>query len=286
MATSQIVSFATASGANVQDLASFLAAASTATGYTAGIASSAALNRTWRQSSFVAAAQARHLVNLGMDVLDDGDVPALAVKMRRAMGNCANVSTLNVNAAIPISSVGQTIIFSGASVQATLPSSQAVPVGSVLQFFAPNVANCRVLIAGADTFILGTGPSVSPLFLGAGDTAYFVAGPAGWYLVGGTISLRNSATFDVRLGLNGYITLPGGVIIQKGQVLCAAAATPYTFNFPISFPSSGVNTIICVTPLSGASLVAPANHDSPTNNSVAVLSGSANTYVDILAIGY
>lgn len=85
MPTSQIVPFAIAPGANVQDLATYSAAAATASGFAAGVANSAALNRAWRQSSFVAAAIAGWLVTTGADVLDDGNLAALVAKIDAAL---------------------------------------------------------------------------------------------------------------------------------------------------------------------------------------------------------
>jgi len=81
MATSQIVPFATAPGANVQALADFLAAASTSAGFSSGVANSGALNRAWRQSSFMAAGLAGLLVSNGVDVVDDGNLASLVSKL-------------------------------------------------------------------------------------------------------------------------------------------------------------------------------------------------------------
>lgn len=87
MATSQIVPFAIAPGANVQDLASYTAASATASGFSAGVANSAALNRAWRQSSFMAAGLAGLLAANGVDALDDGDLAALVAKLTGLFGS-------------------------------------------------------------------------------------------------------------------------------------------------------------------------------------------------------
>lgn len=94
MATNQIVPFATGSGANVQDLASFTAASSTSLGYSSGVASSAALNRTWRQSSFMAAGLAGLLTANGFDVPDDGNLTALTNNLKNLFAGTATSQKL------------------------------------------------------------------------------------------------------------------------------------------------------------------------------------------------
>lgn len=285
MATNQIAPFATGVGANVQDLATYLAAASTAGGYSAGIAQSQALNRTWRQSSFVAAACATWLANLGIDVLDNGDVTSLAAKFRQTMGNASGLSVLSASGVIPPSTAGQVVIFNANNATATLPLISAVAPGATLKFMAANVSGCLISLQGADSFVTGVGASSGSLPLGRGDTATFVAGPGGWYLIGGTLSEKYSASFAASISTNGYQTFPSGVILQKGQILCPAANTFYTFSFPIAFPNSGGSTTVIVSPISGAPLAAPAVHDTPTSNSVRVSAGAAGGFVDIIAIG-
>lgn len=84
MNTNDIKAFAVGVGANVLTQVQFEALASLiANGFVAGIADSKQLNKVWRQSSFVAAAVAQFVVDVaGVDVLDDGDVAALAAKIQ------------------------------------------------------------------------------------------------------------------------------------------------------------------------------------------------------------
>lgn len=94
MATSQIVPFAGAPGANVQDLTAYLAAASTGAGFSAGVAPSANLNRVWRQSAFMAAGLAGLLVANGYDVPDDGNLTNLVNNLKNLFGGNTQLQRL------------------------------------------------------------------------------------------------------------------------------------------------------------------------------------------------
>lgn len=78
--------FATQAGANVIDQASYAGSTIVPNGYTAGIAASAWLNKTWRQASVMSAALANFIANsTGNSVLDDGNVPALVLALEQAL---------------------------------------------------------------------------------------------------------------------------------------------------------------------------------------------------------
>lgn len=249
MATSQIVPFATGAGANVQDLASFIAALSTSQGYTAGVASSQALNRTWRQSSFVAAAGAAWLASLGLDVLDDGNVSALAAKFRQTMGNAANLTGAATSATLLPSSVGQVTVFNGNNVTITMPLAASVPPGSTFPFLSANASGCRVALQGLDVLVSGSSVGSSPLPFGIGDTAVLVSGAAGWYLIGGSLALASSSVFGSSLSADGFQKLPGGTILQRGSGSTSAGAASVAF--PTAFPNACRQVIICEAAATG-----------------------------------
>ena len=82
----EFLPFATAGGANVQSQAAFQAATTTDTGFIAGIAPSANLNKVWRQSSVMAAAIANFIMNeLAVDVPDDGNMAGLITNLTNAI---------------------------------------------------------------------------------------------------------------------------------------------------------------------------------------------------------
>ncbi len=87
MATNNFKPFATAANANVTAQADWEALPALLSGFTAGKASSAQVNKAIRQASFIAAALAQYTANKsGLDVLDDGDLNGFISKMGTAFG--------------------------------------------------------------------------------------------------------------------------------------------------------------------------------------------------------
>ncbi|HCJ8226455.1 TPA: tail fiber protein [Escherichia coli] len=87
MATNNFKPFATAENANVTSQADWEALPALLSGFTAGKASSAQVNKAIRQASFIAAALAQYTANKsGLDVLDDGDLNGFISKMGTAFG--------------------------------------------------------------------------------------------------------------------------------------------------------------------------------------------------------
>ncbi|WP_234007515.1 phage tail protein [Cronobacter sakazakii] len=87
MATNNFKAFALDPNANVTSQADWEALPALLSGFTAGKASSAQVNKAIRQASFIAAALAQYTANKsGLDVLDDGDLNGFVSKMRTAFG--------------------------------------------------------------------------------------------------------------------------------------------------------------------------------------------------------
>lgn len=87
MAINNFKPFALAQNANVTSQADWEALPALLSGFTAGKASSAQVNKAIRQASFIAAALAQYTANKsGLDVLDDGDLNGFISKMRTAFG--------------------------------------------------------------------------------------------------------------------------------------------------------------------------------------------------------
>ncbi|MED8217236.1 gp53-like domain-containing protein [Escherichia coli] len=87
MATNNFKPFATAENANVTAQADWEALPALLSGFTAGKASSAQVNKAIRQATFIAAALAQYTANKsGLDVLDDGDLNGFISKMGTAFG--------------------------------------------------------------------------------------------------------------------------------------------------------------------------------------------------------
>lgn len=104
MAKNDFKPFATGAGANVMSQADWEALPALLSGFTAGKASSAQVNKAIRQAAFIAAALAQYTANKsGLDVLDDGDVAGFIAKMSSAFGKDYQPldATLTAFAALP-----------------------------------------------------------------------------------------------------------------------------------------------------------------------------------------
>ncbi|EDR4055454.1 hypothetical protein GTA84_001634 [Salmonella enterica] len=87
MAINNFKPFATAANANVMAQADWEALPALLSGFMAGKASSAQVNKAIRQASFIAAALAQYTANKsGLDILDDGDLNGFITKMSSAFG--------------------------------------------------------------------------------------------------------------------------------------------------------------------------------------------------------
>ncbi len=86
MAINNFKPFAAASGANVVSQSDYEGLTALATGFTAGVAKSAQINKALRQSTFGAAGVAQFIMEvLGSDVLDDGDLGKFSGLLRDAV---------------------------------------------------------------------------------------------------------------------------------------------------------------------------------------------------------
>ncbi|MGO4171543.1 hypothetical protein [Bosea sp. TAF32] len=111
MATNDFLPFATAGGANVLPQSEWNALAARLSGYTAGVASSAQVNKGLRQGSVAAAMLGQFIVNrAGLDALDDGSVTNLLAAFEAAyrkqatnyvatVGGTANALTVTLDPA-------------------------------------------------------------------------------------------------------------------------------------------------------------------------------------------
>ncbi|SQH95072.1 gp19 [Salmonella enterica subsp. salamae] len=87
MAKNDFKPFATGKGANVTSQPDWEALPALLSGFTAGKASSAQVNKALRQASFIAAALAQYTASKsGQDILDDGDLSGFIAKMSAAFG--------------------------------------------------------------------------------------------------------------------------------------------------------------------------------------------------------
>lgn len=93
MATNDFQPFATGPGANVMSQADYLALAALLTGFQAGKASSAQINKALRQSSTIGALIGQFIANANIDALDNGDITSLVTKFTNALNANLNLKT-------------------------------------------------------------------------------------------------------------------------------------------------------------------------------------------------
>jgi hypothetical protein len=172
MSTVDYLPIANAGGAAVESQAAYLADATLPTGWPTGIVPQLKFNKAWRQSSMIAAAVANYISQqLGIDVLDDGNVANLVANLTNAIVTGANIKparTVTVSANMNIAAGDYRIGFdrtvAPAALNAQLPTLGNGAVGQefVVEDLAANfdafpvtlVAPAGQSFAGEANFVL------------------------------------------------------------------------------------------------------------------------------------
>ncbi|EON5659246.1 phage tail protein [Escherichia coli] len=259
MAINNFKPFALDPNANVTSQADWEALPALLSGFTAGKASSAQVNKAIRQASFIAAALAQYTANKsGLDVLDDGDLNGFISKMGTAFGKDFQ------------------------ALDATLSALAGLATG----------ANKLPYFTGNDTAAQTDLTSVGRDIIGKNTIADILT-----YLGLGTASKRNVGTganqipdMSAFASGSGYQKLPGGYILQWGSANAGnSASTGISNTFPIPFPSG----IIIITTgqidpsYTSAQQPAAVGISSPTTTGFIAKSAAANSDAfNYLAIGY
>ncbi|ECV0011242.1 phage tail protein [Salmonella enterica] len=155
MAKNDFKPFATGKGANVTSQPDWEALLALLSGFTAGKASSAQVNKALRQASFIAAALAQYTASRSeQDVLDDGDLSGFIAKMSAAFGK--DFQTLD----------------------ATLTALAGLATGAdKLPYFTGNDTAGQTDLTSVGRDIIGKGSIADILtYLGLGETAKQAAG--------------------------------------------------------------------------------------------------------------
>ncbi|ECZ0087325.1 hypothetical protein F7758_09565 [Salmonella enterica subsp. enterica] len=178
MAKNDFKPFATGKGANVTSQPDWEALPALLSGFTAGKASSAQVNKALRQASFIAAALAQYTASKsGQDVLDDGDLSGFIAKMSAAFGK--DFQTLD----------------------ATLTALAGLATGAdKLPYFTGNDTAGQTDLTSVGRDIIGKASIADILtYLGLGETAKQAAGALQKSQNGGDIP--DKAKFVENLGL-------------------------------------------------------------------------------------
>ncbi|ECG5221532.1 hypothetical protein E0944_12985 [Salmonella enterica subsp. enterica serovar Stanley] len=178
MAKNDFKPFATGKGANVTSQPDWEALPALLSGFTAGKASSAQVNKALRQASFIAAALAQYTAGKsGQDVLDDGDLSGFIAKMSAAFGK--DFQTLD----------------------ATLTALAGLATGAdKLPYFTGNDTAGQTDLTSVGRDIIGKASIADILtYLGLGETAKQAAGALQKSQNGGDIP--DKASFIEHLGM-------------------------------------------------------------------------------------
>ncbi|EPM9520652.1 gp53-like domain-containing protein [Escherichia coli] len=211
MATNNFKPFATAANANVTAQADWESLPALLSGFTAGKASSAQVNKAIRQASFIAAALAQYTANKsGLDVLDDGDLKGFITKMSAAFGKDFQ------------------------ALDATLTALAGLATGAnKLPYFTGTDTAAQTNLTSVGRDIIGKNTIADILtYLGLGEAAKRGVGT-------GENQIPDMAAFASSLSSTGFQKLPSGLIIQWGAAVAGIGSTGGTGNivsFPVAFP--------------------------------------------------
>jgi hypothetical protein len=210
MAENDFLPFAAASGANVLDQADYAAASATATGFVSGVASSAAVNKTLRQSSIMAAVIAKFIVNeVNANVIDDGTLDTIInnfILAIRAANPSAGGTVTGVSGTAPITSSGGTTPAIGISAATeTAAGSMSAADKTKLDSLSPDAA--VVHIAGAETItgnktFSGNAPIASGSLAGWQFNDRTQSNFWIWFSSGGAASLYSSTANSTACSVN------------------------------------------------------------------------------------
>jgi hypothetical protein len=243
MPTVDYLPVAAAGGANVESQGAFAGSGHQLTGFVSGLALSAQLNKCWRQSSVMAAALANLIADLtGQDVLDDGNVTALLVKLSMMLlvapfagtsGGAANVQTLTPTVAPTAYETGQVFRFIAGFTNSGAATLNVSTLGAkaILRptISGPVALTGREIVAGNEIEVMYDGMNFQLLTASATSANPTVMKKG---TNGGDYSSASGSFVDVdNTNLKLVVTIPVGsqlVIRAFGTVFANAIATSVT----------------------------------------------------------
>ncbi|WP_431207519.1 gp53-like domain-containing protein [Burkholderia cepacia] len=201
--------FAVGAGANVLSQAEYAAMTALGTGFQAGTALSAALNKVWRQSSIISAVLAQFIVaQSGQPAIDDGTTATLLANLQAALqatvqgklGNRQAFASFGVNENLTLAQLGQTLQYFGPPGGVwTLPSASSIPSGEEYEIINGSGNPLSITVAGGtDKIVAGPGTALTTLVLQQGDTVRLVgSGGVDVFATGGSGTLQYAKTLGL-----------------------------------------------------------------------------------------
>lgn len=174
MASNDFLPFATGSTANVLSQPAYAALPAVATGYQSGVAQSAALNKTWRQSSIMSAVLAQFIADRsGSNAVDDGTTATLLANLKQAVTAGYNGFVSHSTATtLTASDIGPLV--GAPAVTITLMALSTLIVGqSVTIIGTSSTGNpTPVVTSGSDNIVMGS-VTTSTFSIPAGQSVKF-----------------------------------------------------------------------------------------------------------------
>lgn len=162
MAKNDFKPFATGAGANVMPQADWEALIALSTGFQSGKASSAQMNKAFRQGSTIAAMMGQFIANSGADALDNGDIATMVTNLTAAMKTNLGLKSAAYKDAG--NGAGQIPDMSYFASQLAVPGYQKLPGGLVMQWGTGAVPiSGSVTVSYPISFSLGYVQFVSPI---------------------------------------------------------------------------------------------------------------------------
>ena len=233
MAINNFKPFALAPNANVTSQADWEALPALLSGFTAGKASSAQVNKAIRQASFIAAALAQYTANKSrLDVLDDGDLNGFISKMGTAFGKDFQALDATLSALAGLATGANKLpYFTGND---TAAQTDLTSVGR--DIIGKNTIADILTYLGLTNAIIGDTCKEAGFYLGSELAPYLMHEDTHTAIRLVTLdSVRRvtTTTYTINYYANGLIQI-------LGMTPTVSSLTPKTMTFPVAFPNACV----------------------------------------------
>lgn len=233
MAINNFKPFALDPNANVTSQADWEALPALLSGFTAGKASSAQVNKAIRQASFIAAALAQYTANKSrLDVLDDGDLNGFISKMGTAFGKDFQALDATLSALAGLATGANKLpYFTGND---TAAQTDLTSVGR--DIIGKNTIADILTYLGLTNAIIGDTCKEAGFYLGSELAPYLMHEDTHTAIRLVTLdSVRRvtTTTYTINYYANGLIQI-------LGMTPTVSSLTPKTMTFPVAFPNACV----------------------------------------------
>ncbi|UOF77004.1 baseplate wedge protein [Caudoviricetes sp.] len=162
--------------------------------------------------------------------------------VQRALGSWASARGLSSATTLTNADFGTQIqCAASAAYTITMMSTTGVPVGAAFRVCNLSGSNITLQAVGSDKIVSPVdGTNTATTFvIPTGTDAFVICTANNQWGVYGTATLAGSPLFASSKSASGYQKLPGGLIIQWGQI-SAANGTGVTVSLPIAFPNGAL----------------------------------------------